>query len=77
MLLEFLKLSVGLAIALFHQPLADYILEQERVLVVLLRQRGLGAPGSLTQRSARNIYFMLGIFIATVQIVRIWLLLHP
>jgi hypothetical protein len=76
MLLEFMKLGVGLAIALFHQPLADYILEQERALVVLLRQRGLGVPGSLTQRSARNIYFVLGIFVASAQIIRIWMILH-
>ncbi len=76
MLLEFVKLAVGLAIALFHQPLADYILEQERTLVVLLRQRGLTVPGSLTQRMARNIYFSLGIFVASVQILHIWMMTH-
>ena len=74
MLLEFVKLSVGLLIALFHRQIADYILEHERVLVGMLRQRGVMIP-SVTQRFTRNVYFSLGIFVAGVELVRIWMLL--
>ena len=76
MLLEFTKLMVGLLIALFHQPIADYIMEHERTLVMLLHQRGLQAPAIITQSMARNIYFSVGLFVASFQILKIWSLLH-
>ncbi len=75
MLLEFIKLSVGLLLAFYHRQVADYVLEHERVLVGLLRQRGLAVP-CMTQKFTRNIYFSLGIFVAAVELVRIWWLLH-
>jgi hypothetical protein len=72
MLLEFSKLAVGLLIALFHRPLADYIVERERMLAVLLRSRGIFAPVPITRAAAYNVYFILGIFVATFQAGRIW-----
>jgi hypothetical protein len=74
--LEFFKLAVGVFIALFHRQIADYIIEQERVLVVLLRQKGLAVPAVVTRSTAYNIYFSLGIFTAAYEIVRIWYLLR-
>jgi hypothetical protein len=74
--LEFFKLGVGLFIALFHRQIADYIIEQERVLVVLLRQRGVMVPAAVTRNTAYNIYFSLGMFTAAYEIVRIWYLLR-
>ena len=76
MIFEVLRLLMGLSIALFHRPIADFIMEQERVLVVAFRQRGIPAP-MLTSEWARNIYFCLGIFIAVLEFVRIYGLLHP
>lgn len=76
MLMEFIKLMAGLLLAFFHQPIADYILQRDLVFVALLRQRGLSFP-AMTQAFARNVYFTLGIFVASFQIVRIWLLMRP
>jgi hypothetical protein len=77
MVLEFTRLAMGLLIAMFHRPIADYILEHERSLVVLLRQRGLAVPAALTTESARNIYFCLGIFVVLYEMARIYLTIHP
>ncbi len=76
MLLEFLRLLLGLTIAFFHRPIAAYMTEQERCLVVLFRQRGVPVPGVLNAEFTRNIYFAVGIFVAVLQLVRIYLALH-
>ncbi len=73
---EFLRLILGFMIAAFHKPIADWIMEHERVLVVAFRQRGIPAP-VLTAESARNIYFGLGIFVMLFEMARIWGLTHP
>jgi hypothetical protein len=74
MLVEFTRLLLGLSIALFHRPIADFILERERALVVLLRQRGLPVPAAPTRETAHTLYFCIGIFIAAWELVRIYLL---
>ncbi len=73
-LLEFAKLLLGLAIMWFHRPIADFILEQERSLVALFRDRGVPFPAAPSTEASRNIYFLLGTFVAIFQIVRIWLM---
>lgn len=75
--IELIRLAMGLLIALFHRPIADYMLHQERALVVAFRQRGLPLPQPPTTETTRNVYFGLGIFLAVFEICRIWLLLHP
>lgn len=76
-LMEFSKLGVGLLIALFHRQIAEFILVYERAFVVHCRQRGLMVPDAVTTQLACNVYFMLGIFTATYQMLRIWILIHP
>ncbi len=76
MLLEFSRLGIGLLMLLFHRHIADYLMEQERVLVVLFRQRGVPLPATPTTETQRNIYFGIGTFVVVYQIVRIWLSLH-
>lgn len=76
MIFELLRLFLGFIIAAFHCPIADYIMEHERVLVVAFRQRGIPAP-VLTTEAARNVYFGLGIFIILLEMGRIWSLTHP
>ncbi len=73
MVLEFTRLLLGLALMYFHRPIADYVVEQERALVVLFRQRGVPVPAALTTDSARNVYFGLGVFVVLVELVRIYL----
>jgi hypothetical protein len=77
MIAEITRLTLGLLIALFHRPLADFMLRQERVLVVIFRQRGVPYPATPTTETSRNVYFGIGILLAMYQLVRIWMLLHP
>ncbi len=77
MLAEISRLVLGLLIALFHRPLADFMLRQERVLVVMFRQRGVPYPATPTTETTRNVYFGIGIVLAMYEIVRMWMLLHP
>jgi hypothetical protein len=73
---ELARLLLGFLIAAFHRPIADFIMERERILVVAFRQRGIPAP-VLTTEAARNIYFGLGMFIILLGMGRIWALTHP
>ncbi len=77
MAIEFTRLGIGLFILLFHRQIADYILEQERSLVVLFRQRGVPLPAAPSTETGRNIYFGLGAFVVLYEMARIWLALHP
>ncbi|MGI9102865.1 MAG: hypothetical protein ACR2IF_10530 [Terriglobales bacterium] len=77
MIVELTRLTLGLLIALFHRPIADFVLDQERALVIVFRQRGVPIPAAPTTETGRNIYFGLGIGLALFEIFRIWLLLHP
>lgn len=77
MVAEISRLMLGLLIALFHRPLADFMLHQERALVVIFRQRGVPYPATPTTETTRNVYFGIGILLAMFELVRIWMLLHP
>ncbi|HEV2117865.1 MAG TPA: hypothetical protein VGR48_17655 [Terriglobales bacterium] len=74
--MEVTRLLIGLAIALFHRPIADFMLEQETSLVVLFRQRGFVLPSVPRRSTAHTLYFLTGIGIALFELVRIWLLLR-
>jgi hypothetical protein len=77
MLLELCRLALGLLIALFHRPIADFMLEQERSLVILFRQRGVPVPAAFTTETTRTLYFGIGIALAMIEMARIWMMLHP
>jgi hypothetical protein len=76
MAIELTRLAFGLLLLCFHRSIADYILIQERALVVLFRQRGIPLPSAPGTETARNIYFLLGAFVVLYQLARIWLALH-
>src|SRR6516225_1449267 len=46
MAIEIARLALGLLIAAFHRPIADFILDRERSLVLTFRQRGMAVPAS-------------------------------
>ncbi|PSH03661.1 MAG: hypothetical protein CXZ00_10775 [Acidobacteria bacterium] len=73
MVMEFARVAVGLAIALFHVPLADFLCEQDHALSAAFRRRGLSIPGALPKQAARNLFFLFGISIALFSLARIWL----
>ena len=69
-------LLLGLTIALFHRPIADYMLQQERALDYLFRSRGVNLPPPPSESTTRNIYFAVGIVIALLQAGRLLLMLR-
>ena len=76
MFLEFARLTLGLLVALFHQPLADFITAQDRAVVTVARSRGWPLPEVPSARICRNFYFSIGIFIALYELLRIWTLIR-
>lgn len=74
---QFVKLGAGILIALFHQRLADFILEQDYAVAALLHTRGLRVPAPPRRSFVCNLYFFLGISIALFQLYRIWLMAGP
>ena len=77
MLVELVRLALGLTIAFFHRPIADFLLHRERAVVIALRQRGIPYPPTASTETTRTAYFSVGIILAMFEIVRIWMLLHP
>jgi hypothetical protein len=75
MVIELTRLAIGLLILVFHRPLADWIMPQERALL-LLQQRGVSLPGALRAETAHNTYFLMGTFVVLFPLARIWLSLH-
>lgn len=72
--IEIARLALGLLIALFHRPLSDFIVAQDRELVSMFRQRGLSLPGAMEESTSRNLFFSAGILVAVLQLIRIWML---
>lgn len=75
MTVELYRLLLGVAIALFHRPLAATILAQEHALYAFLCSRGIHAPAPLSEAAAYNLFFGIGIVICVIQAARIWLFL--
>jgi hypothetical protein len=72
--LEIARLMMGLLIAAFHRPIADYMLERERATVILFRQRGFPLPEAPSTEQGRTLYFCIGIIIASAELVRMYML---
>ena len=72
--LEIARLMMGLMVAAFHRPIADYMLERERATVILFRERGFPLPPAPTTEQGRNLYFCIGIVIASAELVRMYML---
>ena len=77
MWIEITRLALGLMIAFFHRPIADFLLHQERAVVIAMRQRGIPYPPTASTETTRTAYFSVGIILAMFEIVRIWMMLHP
>jgi hypothetical protein len=71
---EVTRLVVGLLVALFHRPIANFMLDQEQSLVVLFRQRGVSFPDVPPRETVHNVYFSIGIGIALFELARMWML---
>jgi hypothetical protein len=73
MIADFTNLVLGLLVALFHRPIANFILDREHALDSFFRRHGVHFPAPPTQATAHNIYFCLGLFISLFSIAHIWL----
>ena len=73
MAVEVARLLLGVLIAVFHRPLAAGIMEQERSLDAFLRGRGIYFPAPVSDATAQNLYFTIGIVICLIQAGRILL----
>jgi hypothetical protein len=76
MLVEITRLLFGILLLGFHRQVADFIVPHERILVGLLRERGLTFPSAPSTETAHNIYFGIGMFVVLYEFARIWLMLH-
>jgi len=74
--LEIARLLLGIMIAACHRRIADYVVERERMLVVLFRQHGLPLPAAIPTETARNLYFWVGIFVVMIELLRIYQTVH-
>ena len=75
MIADFARLVLGLVVALFHRPIAQFIMEREQALDGFFRRRGVHFPEPPSEATMHNIYFCLGLFISLFSMARIWLAL--
>ena len=72
MVLEIARLMMGLVLAAFHRPVADFIVQQDRLLTALVRRGGVNLPQGFSLETSRTLFFFLGILIALAQMARIY-----
>jgi hypothetical protein len=70
---DFAHLALGLVVALFHRPIANFIMAREHALDGFFRRHGVHFPEPPSQATLHNIYFGLGLFISLFSIAHIWL----
>jgi hypothetical protein len=76
MVVEVTRLLLGVLIAIFHKPLANVIMEQERALDTFFRRRGVNFPAPPSDATAQNLYFVIGIFICLLEAGKIWVTMN-
>jgi len=72
MVIEITRLLLGVAIAIFHRPLANMIMQHERALDGYFRSRAIRLPAPPSDATAQNLYFIIGIFVSLIEAGRIW-----
>jgi hypothetical protein len=50
------------------------MMERERATVILFRERGFPMPPAPTTEQGRNLYFCIGIVVASAELVRMYML---
>ncbi len=76
LMVELMRLAVGLAIAMFHRPLADFITEQDHALVLMFRRRGVSVPETMSKEASHTFFFSVGIVVAMIEMVRLYTMIH-
>ena len=71
-MVEVTRLLLGVMIALFHRPIANKMMQQERAIDSYFRQRGISLPPPPSDATAQTLYFCIGIFICLLEAGRIW-----
>lgn len=73
MIADLARLVLGLIVALFHRPIARFIMDREHALDGFFRRHGVHFPEPPSEATMHNIYFCLGLFISLFSMARIWL----
>jgi hypothetical protein len=76
MYLCFTRVLCGLAIALFHGQVADFLRKQDSALAAAFRERGLPMPDALPKQASHDLFFLFGIAITLFSLAQIWLTLR-
>ncbi|HEY0564214.1 MAG TPA: hypothetical protein VGC88_01450 [Terriglobales bacterium] len=72
MIVEFMRLLIGVLLMAFHRPVADYALNLDHVFAAMFRSRGVSFPAPPRQTTMHTIYFCLGIFVCLLSLMRIY-----
>lgn len=64
---------MGLVLAAFHRPVADFVVQQDRLLTALVRRGGVNLPRGFSLETSRTVFFFLGILVALAQMARIYM----
>jgi hypothetical protein len=75
-LIAITRVLLGLTIALFHAPLADFLRARDRALGAAFRERGVPFPDGLPEKTSHDLFFVFGIAIALFSLARIWFALR-
>src|SRR5579885_774003 len=70
MLGDFARLVLGLIMAAFHRPIANFIMDREQALLSFFHRHGVHFPDPPSEATLHNIYFGLGLFSPLFSIVR-------
>jgi hypothetical protein len=70
---EIAGLLLGILIAVFHRPIAIRMMREERVLDSYFRQRGIFFLAPLSDSTAANLYFLIGIILCLAESATIWI----
>ncbi len=62
----------GLLIAVFHEEIATFFWEREKLLHEAFARRGMHLPSPIPVQTAVNFYFLVGLGIALLQAAKIW-----
>lgn len=70
MIVEIIRLLIGLLLLVFHKPVADFILAREQAFARMLEGRGVFLPAFPSNRFAHDLYFCIGLLVCIFAMFR-------
>jgi hypothetical protein len=72
MLIDVVRLVIGVMLMAFHRPIADFCAEFDHVFAAAVRARGLHLPGPPRPSVLHTVYFCLGIGVSLFAMARLY-----